>query len=408
MKILTEVNKILFDGTLFSENQMMGKNRSGLGRVAEEVAIELVKTKNFEFFFANFLYLQNYHDKLKQYIEENHSTLIKNLVSKRPLPVLEFLKFNGIWTKYPKTMVLPVKTQPLNQFNLFHSFYYPYNNTVLKSSIKKCITFYDIIPIVMNRSQRFIKERTERIVKDIEKSYAISISEFSKNDLLNYNSKIDPDKIFVSPLAASKNSFYRNTNEEDWSRVKLKYNLPENYFFCVAANDPRKNIKHVIKSFEKFILQERKDIYLVLAGNSSHGQKLISELSLNKKTISRIIAPSRYIDEKDLASIYSKAFAFIYMSEYEGFGLPPLEAMQCGTPTISSNCTSIPEVVGNAGILISPYDEDLLAEKMLLLYNNDELREKLSINGINRAAEFSWERTAKEYNQIFDYIITQN
>jgi len=93
------------------------------------------------------------------------------------------------------------------------------------------------------------------------------------------------------------------------------------------------------------------------------------------------------------------------MSVYEGFGLPALEAMQCGTPTISSNNSSIPEVVGNAGVLISPYDEDALAQSMLTIYNNEGLQSKYSELGIKRATEFSWEKTVNQYETIFNKIL---
>ena len=191
----------------------------------------------------------------------------------------------------------------------------------------------------------------------------------------------------------------------DWKRIKEKYHLPANYFLCVSGNDKRKNIPHVIKCFNNFILQERpKDMYLVLAGNASHSSSLLDELNITKTVRDKIFIPDAFIDSGDLAILYSNAMCFFFMSLYEGFGLPALEAMQCGVPTVASNSSSLPEVVGDAGILLPPLDEDGLSEVMNNMYKDEALRKKYASAGLVRAEEFSWQKCADAYAGIFKDI----
>ncbi|MGC4035939.1 MAG: glycosyltransferase family 1 protein [Chitinophagaceae bacterium] len=400
------MKKIVLEGTMLAVSEMMGKNRSGLVRVAEEIADNLVALNEGNIYFANNTYFQNFHNKLQDYVLKKYSpAMVEKIISKKPLYLFEVLKLKGLWYKYPWLLFPSVKMKSLDKFDIFHSFYYPFSRKVAKHKITKCITFYDIIPLKRPGNPGWIVNLTQKIVDSIEDNFAISISEFSRAELLEYNRNLDPSRIFVGQLAASKTLFFPNKDEMEWKRVMEKYQLPEQYLFCIASNDPRKNIHHVVKSFDKLVNQERpKDLYLFLAGNSAHGQAVINEVKISDETRSRILVSPVFIDEADLAAIYSNALSFVYMSDYEGFGLPVLEAMQCATPTISSNNTSIPEVVGTAGILIPPKDEDMLAQSMLNVFNSKTLRDELSIKGLKRSEYFSWEKTAKSYAEIFDRI----
>jgi len=326
-------------------------------------------------------------------------------LSKKPSSLFNLLKFKCIYREFPWLLFLPVKNSSINSYDLFHSYYYPFPKEILNAPIKKCITYFDIIPLKINGCSKRFEWLTKEIIRSIEYNYAISVSEFSKQDLLNFNKNIDPNKVFVVPLAASRELFYQNRSEVDWMAAKEKYSLPEHYFLCLAASAKRKNIPHLILSFSNFVLQEKpKDLFLVLAGNSTHSRLLLDNLNINKAIRKRIIFISKFIDESDLAVVYSHAMGFFFMSIYEGFGLPVLEAMQCGTPTVSADCASLPEIVGDAGVLLPPNDREQLCQTMLQLYTNEEFRNNLSKKGLQRAFQFSWERTANEYSAIFKKI----
>ena len=146
------------------------------------------------------------------------------------------------------------------------------------------------------------------------------------------------------------------------------------------------------------------DLYLVLAGNSPYSRFTVDELDIKGTVRERIFIIEKPIDNEDLAAIYSHSLCFFFMSLYEGFGLPVLEAMQCGAPVVTSNTTSLPEVVGDAGITLSPTDEDALCAVMNEIYRSKQLRDKLSRSGLERAKQFSWQRCAEEYASIFKRI----
>jgi glycosyltransferase involved in cell wall biosynthesis len=123
--------------------------------------------------------------------------------------------------------------------------------------------------------------------------------------------------------------------------------------------------------------------------------KIFQELS-NLPTLKERVIITGYVADEDLAALYSGAMAFVYPSFYEGFGLPPLEAMQCGVPVITSNTSSLPEVVGDAGIMVAPTDADALCQSMLNLYASSDLRSKMSFKSIEQAKKFSWQNCTEQ------------
>jgi glycosyltransferase involved in cell wall biosynthesis len=394
--------KLILDGALFSECFYAGKNRYGMLRVAEEISNVLINENNIELAFANTIYLLKYNNGLNNYLKQLESSKVLKNISNPPSSFSKLLEWKSLYFRLQNFLPLNVSIKNVNDYDIFHSFYYPIPNSIQNKKIKKSITFLDIIPLKMNGYSRSMVQRTMNIVNDVKHNYSFAISEYSKTDILNYDSSIDPNKIFVAPLAASKELFYQNSNKTDWEIVQKKYDLPSNYFLAISSNDKRKNIPHLIKSFNKFILQNKvNDIQLLLVGNYKFSNLDLDELGIDKLVQSKIIIPNNFIDNKDLAIIYSNAVCFFFMSLYEGFGLPALEAMQCGIPIVASNTSSIPEVVGNAGIMLSPEDEDGLANEMGSVYYNSELRNEMAAKSLSQSQKFSWELCAKIYNDSF-------
>lgn len=399
--------KVVLDGTLFSECEMLGANRDGMMRLTEDITDRLVLNKELDISFANTLYIEKYDSSLKRFINEKYPSHKNKIFSKKPPFLSNILKWKGLFrTKLAKVPISPFYKE-LNELDIFHSFYYPFPKSVLKNDIKKSITYLDIIPLKLNGYPEDLIQRTKNVVECIAGNFAISISDFSKQDLLNYDKRVKEENVFVVPLAASHDLFYQNKNEADWAFVKEKYNLPDNYFLCVTGNDKRKNVAHIVKSFSEFTQQEKpKDLFLVLTGNAGHNHVMIEALNIPKSVRDKIVIPASFIDSQDLAVLYSNAMCFFFMSLYEGFGLPALEAMQCGTPTVVSNTTSLPEVVGEGGILLPPSDIAALSNIMNRMYNEESLRNKYSAAGLLKAETFSWQRCADEYANIFKTIST--
>ena len=398
--------KLILDGALFSESEMLSTNRNGMIRIAEEVLHTMIRYEELDIAFANTIYSKNYDSGLRSYLNREYPAYRGKIVSSTPVFSSSISGLNRMTRELSKLLSMQVKGTAELQGDIFHSFYYPFNKNISSNPrIKKSITLLDIIPLRFPGYDKSLIEMTKQVVESIVSNYAVSISEFSRQDLLDYDKRINPERVFVAPLAASEKLFFQNTDREDWTRVRQKYGLPEKYFLSVSSTDIRKNLPHVITCFNRFVLQEKpKDLYLVLTGNSLYSHSILDTLNIERSVREKIIITKTYIENNDLSVVYSNALSFFFMSLYEGFGLPVLEAMQCGVPVVTSNVSSMPEVAGNAAILINPKDENALSSTMTAICNDGSLRTKYSSLGLTRAKEFSWERCAQEYVEIFKKI----
>jgi glycosyltransferase involved in cell wall biosynthesis len=157
---------------------------------------------------------------------------------------------------------------------------------------------------------------------------------------------------------------------------------------------PRKNVARAVLAFGRLVREERvADLSLVIAGHPASPGGPAAAVARDPTLRERIVETG-YVADEELAALYRSALAFVYPSLYEGFGLPALEAMQCGTPVITSNVSSLPEVVGDAGVLVDPHDTDALSAAMRALHRDPARRDALRQHGLARAAQFSWERSA--------------
>lgn len=264
---------------------------------------------------------------------------------------------------------------------------------------KNFVTVHDIIPLVtplFENEANCLKFRKKLEVLNKE-DWIFAVSQFSADDLCNYADNIDPAKVMAVPLAAAGH-FKQCGDRETIRTTRAKYNIPEQgtYLLSLSAIESRKNFGATVKSFQNVVSQLKTDeLFLVLVGQETPGIKqYLKELLGDDKIWERIIFTG-FVPDEDLSPIYSDATAFLFPSFYEGFGLPPLEAMKCGSPVIVSNRASIPEVVGDAGILIDPDSVDELSQAILRVLEDSELRQELSRKSLARADEFSWEKHAE-------------
>ena len=243
----------------------------------------------------------------------------------------------------------------------------------------------------------------KQILESINKeTWVICISHSTKNDLLEYKNDIDPEKIIVTHLAASEN-FYRCVDRGKIASVRRKYKIPEgNYVLSLCTLEPRKNLDTLVKAFAQLVQQEGiSDLSLVLAGGKGWDFEQIFQAIKESDHVKQKIFTTGFVPSEDLAPLYSGAMMFVYPSFYEGFGLPPLEAMQCGVPVITSNTSSLPEVVADAGIMVAPVDQDGLSEAMLKLYSCGELRNTLRQKALDHSRSFSWQKCASETAALY-------
>jgi glycosyltransferase involved in cell wall biosynthesis len=223
--------------------------------------------------------------------------------------------------------------------------------------------------------------------------FFLCISESTKNDWCE-ETGTDEAHCFVTPLAAA--DYFRPCDDAaEIAEVRKCYGIPEDchYFLGVSTVEPRKNIATVINAFFAFLRETgRTDFRLVLAGGEGWKVESTFLAADSDSSLRANVIFTGYVDEKKLAPLYSGARAFVYLSFYEGCGLPPLEAMQCGVPVICSNTSSLPEVVGDAAILLDPTDTEGLSAAFVEIADNDELYSAMSKRSQERAKLFSWSR----------------
>jgi len=228
----------------------------------------------------------------------------------------------------------------------------------------------------------------------------ICISENTKKDLIKLL-KIKPEKIKVIHLAAA-DEFRPISDTKKIEEVKKKYKINGKYFLHIGTLNPRKNLEFLIKVFNE-IIKSFSEYKLVITGKKGWYFEglfnLVKDLKLSDKVVF-----TGYIEDQDAPYLYNGSELFLFPSFYEGFGLPPLEAMSCGIPVISSNTSSMPEVVADAGILLSPTDQDAWVKSAFAILNNSDLREILSKKGLEQAKNFSWKKCAQETLKVYEEV----
>lgn len=300
------------------------------------------------------------------------------------------LNATGSWLTSPGA-------KDLARADIFHATLYPCPKRIESiRRIARFLTIYDLIPILypqyfQNNPNHFIRQIVAGITPD---QWVLAISQNTKNDLCNF-AGIDPSRVFVTHLAAS-DIFYPCNDSDMLAAVRLRHKIPDgHYVLSLSTLEPRKNIDQTIRSYVDLVKQQGiRDLSLVLVGTKGWDfDRIFSEIGHASSFTDRIIVTG-YVRDEDLAALYSGAMMFVYPSFYEGFGLPPLEAMQCGVPVITSNTSSLPEVVGNAGQMVDPTDQDALTQAMYRLYRSEALRRAMAAQALTRAKHFSWNACA--------------
>jgi glycosyltransferase involved in cell wall biosynthesis len=271
--------------------------------------------------------------------------------------------------------------------------------------LKKYTILYDIIPTLFPKMNSAWKEGSwyDLLTKSLNSNdYYFAISEYTKQDFLKYFPVLDANKITTTLLACDEN--FRVCTQEQINKSKEKYNIPSDkkYVFSLCTLEPRKNLIRAVKTFVEFIKKNNiEDIVFVLGGG--HWDTFIKLLKAEILDLGKYqdkILKIGYVEDEDLAPLYSGAEWFVYTSQYEGFGLPPLEAMSCGCPVITSNNSSLPEVVGDVGIMVDWDSDEQHIEAYEKYYFDKNLRAENSQKGIERAKTFSWEKCANEMANI--------
>jgi glycosyltransferase involved in cell wall biosynthesis len=264
---------------------------------------------------------------------------------------------------------------------------------------KTIVTCHDLIPWVYDNNRLPTWKLNMRGLKKADR--IITVSEYSKSEIIKYVGYPE-DQITVIPNAVDHNNYCVRRDREVIKKLGILDT--QKIILYVGSEQPRKNIPFLLKAISELKKKLPEIILLKIGTPQVPGArekliKLIETLGIEKEVVF-----VGYVSENELPKYYNAADLFVFPSLYEGFGLPPLEAMACGTPVITSNFTSLPEVVGDSAITIDPYDVNAFAEAMYNLLTDEKLREKMINKGLKRAQLFNWEKSAEKTLKVYQQL----
>lgn len=233
--------------------------------------------------------------------------------------------------------------------------------------------------------------------------HILAVSEFTKRELMRLLD-VPAERITVTPNACDER--FKPASPAEIAQFRSRVGLPEHFILFVGTLEPRKNLPNLLEAFAK--IATRTDAPLIIGGGKGWMyDRIFSRLEeLNLKD--RVHFPG-FLASEDLPLWYAAASVFVFPSRWEGFGIPPLEAMACGTPVVSSNRSSLPEVVGDASLMVDPEDIDGMGEAILRILNDKDLAQELRERGLQQAKRFSWktsaERTLKVYEEVYQRYV---
>lgn len=251
------------------------------------------------------------------------------------------------------------------------------------------------------RNQKFLSKQVK--LSSQRANHIVTISKSAQHEIAGFYKK-SINCIGVYYPAVDLSHYYKRPKEEI-ADVREKYHIPESYILFVGNIEPRKNLKGLLLAYEKLSprLQEKYSLVLVGAKGWQDGEIFEIINRLIKKGLS-IVFPDRYVESKDLPAVYSGATVFVYPSIYEGFGIPPVEAMACGTAVVCADNSSLPEAVGNAAVMVDASSAQSVANGMSSLLVSDQLRQDMIKKGHKQTEKFSWNSSAKKLLQEIEKI----
>lgn len=369
------------------------KTKSGIGVYAYEISkhLEQINRDSIE------LQIFNFRSKVKMKME-----LLGLEANKDECRVMPYGVYRRIWHYLPISYNYLFKQQG----DIYQFFDY-----IVPPRVKgKVVTTihdmtYELYPETMQ------KATLERIKKDINYSVeradkVITISESTKRDMISIL-KIPEQKIEIISPGVDFEKFNKPYTPLQMQYVRERYQLPENYILYMGTLEPRKNIESIIEAFalmKKESDSRVQEVKLVLAGKKGWLYESIFN-KVRQLGIESEVVFTDFIEEEHKPILYQLAKAFVFPSIYEGFGIPVLEAMAASVPVITSNVSSLPEVAGDAALLVSPKDKEKIAESMYTLITDEDSREQLRVRGLKQAQKFSWKASAEKLYDIYEKLV---
>ena len=415
----TKKIKMLFEGSVLSHYLKKDGLRSGIYFITYNILKKLDKYENIDItvslsYNKNFLVSEidllkkdkiipenckvefsgnKFTDFLVNSIRNNEKNKNDNLIKK----IIRFIAYKILYIYYTVSLNLTK-----SDYDVYFSTYNQIPNNILHN--KKILSYqiiHDLIPIVLKdfyKKNKLKRNNYEKVLYTLDNNRKyFAVSEYTKQDMIKYL-KIEDKNIIVMQLGANED-IQKIDNRTSIDKVKEKYHIKQNYVFSLCTLEPRKNLSFTIRNFIEFLkIHPDADIALVLSGGCWNNYNYIPDINPEYKN--KVIITG-YVDDSDLSALYSGADFFVFPSLYEGFGLPVLEAMQCGCPVITSNVSSLPEVIGDCGIMIDPASDYEIIKAYEKMYYDKIFRDVCAKKGLERAKKLNLDIGIKSvYEQI--------
>lgn len=380
--------KIAFDAQLIFEKQ-----KTGIGWTSEYILKNIIKEFDNDYYLNYFSIHKNQEKEycVKEYKDLGYkvnkcqwfyNSLYRRIWNLIPLPYSAFFSQESQITQFFNYEVPPGAKGKAVTF-IYDMVYKAFPDTVSLKTMK-----------TLDYNLNISCKRADHI---------ITISEFSKNEIVKYMN-IEPNKISIMPCGVDSSIYNNNHNEKELLALMKKYGITGNYILYLGTLEPRKNLERLIEAYALLNSQTSNTPQLVLAGKKGWMYDTIFNLVEQYQIRDKVVFTG-YIESVNTSMLISGALFFAFPSIYEGFGIPPLEAMACGTPVMVSDQASLPEVVGEAGYYIDPYSVTNMCNAMKTLIENKELRMQLSEKGLLRAKDFTWKSSVIKLMDIYNKIL---
>lgn len=362
------------------------KNRTGVGWYTYELIKRLKSSEN-EYFAYIFNFLER-NDLNRELGELNIETVVSKYI---PYGI-----YNRLWNYVPISYnnLFPEKA------DIYHFF-----NFLVPPRVKGkvIVTVYDMV--YKQYPETMAKKNIARLERDLIRSVnradiIITISENSKKEIIEYLN-IPESKIEIVYPGVELQQYNKTYSAIEKECIKKKYNLPEEYILYLGTLEPRKNIESIIDSYAQYKKNYTGKLKLIIAGKKGWMFESIFEM-VKKNNLQEDIIFIGYVDERDKPLLYKMSRMFIFPSLYEGFGMPVLEAMAAGVPVITSNNSSIPEVAGEAAILLNAQDIEGMVVAINQLDKDSSLRKKLILEGLKQSSKFTWENSIEQLISVYN------
>jgi glycosyltransferase involved in cell wall biosynthesis len=269
---------------------------------------------------------------------------------------------------------------------------------LLPKSIKSIIVVHDLVAFLSPKTHNKKAVFVEKLLLKTALKKAYKIVAVSKNTKKDVMEKFDTDEQKIEVIACAAGGEYGKIKEEILKEFAKKTNLPEKFFLAVGTIEPRKNYVNLVKAFA--LIKERfPDYYLIIVGKNGWDFTPVYE-EIKRNYLQKYVHVLGYLSEKSLVNLYNLAEALVFPSFYEGFGIPPLEAMKSHCAVISSCTSSLPEVVGDAALLVDPNSPSQIAEAMVKITTDKDLKNTLIEKGLKQSEKFSWEASADKLYEV--------